>query len=283
MRIAFFNIPAHGHTNPTLGVVRALTTMGHEVIYFSYPAFKEKIEAAGARFISCEQDGTAPVTEKEGAKLGNDLALSVRVLVDTTLSLDSFVCEQIKTFQPDCIVADSMAFWGKAAALKMGVPFVSSTTTFAFNRYASAIMRKKSLKELFALLAAMPKANRQIRRLKEAGYPVKGVLDLIASDDSTSTIVYTSPEFQPCSETFPDTFAFVGPSIRPVSAPFEKTNKRLVYISLGTVNNEQLPFYRMCLEALRGFDVQVVLSVGPKIGIAALGSELRLQHAVRRR
>ena len=54
MKIAWFCIPAHGHTNPTLGVVRELTAAGHQVFYFSFEAFREKIEQAGARFISCD-------------------------------------------------------------------------------------------------------------------------------------------------------------------------------------------------------------------------------------
>ena len=48
-RIVFFSIPAHGHTNPTLGVVRELVSRGHQVWYYSYEAFREKIEAAGGK------------------------------------------------------------------------------------------------------------------------------------------------------------------------------------------------------------------------------------------
>ncbi len=80
--IVFFCIPAHGHTNPTLGVVRELVSRGHRVRYYSYEMLREKIEAAGA---------------------------------------------------------GSMAVWGKAAALKLGIPFVSSTTTFAFNRHSATL------------------------------------------------------------------------------------------------------------------------------------------------
>ena len=53
-RIVFFSIPGHGHTNPTLGVVRELTALGHEVLYYSYKPFREKIEEAGARFFACD-------------------------------------------------------------------------------------------------------------------------------------------------------------------------------------------------------------------------------------
>ena len=47
-RIVFFCIPAHGHTNPTLGVVRELVNRGHRVIYYSYNVLRAKIESAGA-------------------------------------------------------------------------------------------------------------------------------------------------------------------------------------------------------------------------------------------
>ncbi len=36
MKIAWFCIPAHGHTNPTLGLVKELTGAGHQVWYFSF-------------------------------------------------------------------------------------------------------------------------------------------------------------------------------------------------------------------------------------------------------
>ena len=39
MKIAWFCIPAHGHTNPTLGLVRELTSRGHEILYFSFEQF----------------------------------------------------------------------------------------------------------------------------------------------------------------------------------------------------------------------------------------------------
>ena len=260
--IVFFCIPAHGHTNPTLGVVRELTARGHRVVYYSYDDFREKIQSAGAEFVSCNADDTEMhLTKEEGAKIGADLALSTRVLVDTTLALDDAVCREMERLKPDCIVADSMAVWGKAVAKKLGIPFVCSMTTFAFNRYSSQIMRH-GLKEMLTMALSMGKVNRQIRRLQEHGYPVKNVLELTGSDQSVPTVVYTSPLFQPCAETFPKHFAFVGPSIRPKTTEVEKTREKLVYISMGTVNNDMLPLYRACIEALKDTPWQVILSVG---------------------
>ncbi len=270
-KIVFFCIPAHGHTNPTLGVVKELVSRGHQVWYYSYNIMREKIESAGATFISCDDyDMEQKLSAKDSTRVGKDLAFSTKILVDTTLALDEKVCRDMAELKPDCIVADSMALWGKAVALKLGIPFVSSTTTFAFNQHSARIM-KQGLGDLFKMLFAMLKTSKQVKRLKDKGYPVNSILDIIASDDKTHTIVYTSPEFQPCSETFSEKYAFVGPSIRSANEEIEKKRDKLIYISMGTVNNDMMPFYKACISALRDTDYQVIMSVGNLVSIEDFG------------
>lgn len=270
-KLVFFCIPAQGHTNPTLGVVRELVLRGHSVWYYSYRVMQAPIEAAGAVFVPCDgYDQKPELSKRAAAQVGRDLALSLKLLVDSTLALDEMLCAGMARLKPDCIVADSMAVWGKLVAKKLGIPFVSSTTTFAFNRHSAKIIRQ-SPGDLFRLLLSWPRARREIRRLQRRGYPLKGPLDILQNDSETHTIVYTSPEFQPCAETFSEKYAFVGPSIRPAGAPVAKTRDRLIYISMGTVNNDLLPLYRSCIAALGDTGYQVILSVGNAIGPEALG------------
>jgi len=271
-KIVFFCIPAHGHTNPTLGVVRELVARGHQVWYYSYNMLREKIESAGAVFVSCDDyDMEQKLVPKDAARIGKDLAFSTRILVDTTLALDDKVCADMAQLKPDCIVADSMAVWGKAVAMKLGIPFVSSTTTFAFNQHSVAIM-KQSAGEMIRMMLSMPKINRDIKRLQGKGYPVKNILDIISNDDNTHTIVYTSPEFQPAADTFSDKYAFIGPSIRPVTEEIEKTRDKLIYISMGTVNNDMMPLYKECISALGDTAYQVILSAGTTVSMEAFGT-----------
>ncbi len=270
-KIVFFCIPAHGHTNPTLGVVRELVDRGHEVWYYSYHSFREKIESVGAKFVSCDDyDVEKNLDPKDTTRVGKDMAFSIQILVDTTLALDDMVCKDMEHLQPDCIVADSMAVWGKAVALKLNIPFVSSTTTFAFNQHSAKIM-KQSVRQVLAMVFSMPQINKNIKRLQASGYPIKSFLDIIKNDEQTNTIVYTSPEFQPCTDTFSEKYAFVGPSIRPASCHIEKEKEKLVYISMGTVNNDMLKFYKSCISALSDTDYQVIMSVGELVDIESLG------------
>ena len=264
-KIVFFCIPAYGHTNPTLGVVRELVAQGNKVWYYSFNQFQAAIEEAGAIFVSCDGfDQTGNLSAKDGAKIAKDLAFATKVLVDTTLCLDDAIYEDLLKIKPDCIVADSMALWGKLIAKKLNTKFVSSTTTFAFNKESARIMGQ-SILNAAKMIISIPKINRELSRLQEKGYPVNSILEIIANDPNTDTIVYTSPEFQPCAQTFSTKYAFVGPSIRPVMQPFQKKMEKLIYISMGTVNNDLLPIYQSCIDALKRTNYQVVLSIGNQV------------------
>ena len=122
------------------------------------------------------------------------------------------------------------------------------------------------------MLLSIPKTAKQIGRLQRKGYPIHNVLDIIQNDNSTHTIVYTSPEFQPCSETFSEHYAFVGPSIRPAADRIDKIRDKLIYISMGTVNNAMLPLNRRILSALAETDYQLIMSVGEQVSIESFGS-----------
>lgn len=267
-KIVFFCIPAFGHTNPTLQVVKELISQGHQVIYYSYNLLKEKIENTGAKFISCDDyDMEQKLSKEDTSKLGSDLAFSTKILVDTTLALDEKVCTEMKQIQPDCIVADSMAIWGKFIALKLGIPFVSSTTTFAFNQHSAKIM-KQSFGQVVKMIISMGKIQKEIIRLQNKGYPVNNVLDIIQNDENTNTIVYTSPEFQPESKTFSDKYEFVGPSIIPAKSEITKNRKYLIYVSMGTVINKQEKFFMNFIKAFQNKeDFQVIISTGKAINI----------------
>ena len=260
MKIAWFCIPAHGHTNPTLGLVKTLTEAGHQVWYFSFEEFREQIEKAGAVFISCDGYDFEMEAKDNADRVGKDKVFATELLVSSTLALDEMTTRVIGEIRPDVVVSDSVAFWGKLAAMKHRLPYVSSTTTFAFNRYSAKYMQESAW-DIARMLAAMPRINRQLKRLRDKGYPVKSLLDIVQNDNNTNTIVYTSKYFQPCSDTFSDKYHFIGPSMRPVSRPVEKTSDKTIYISMGTVNQNR-QFYRNCINVLAPTGWQVIISMG---------------------
>ncbi|MFC4402912.1 macrolide family glycosyltransferase [Gracilibacillus xinjiangensis] len=271
-RIVFFSLPAHGHTNPTIPVVAELTARGHDVIYYSFHAFKERIENAGAEFIACDEYLPA-LSEKEiNQKAGRDFAALIEMMVDTTIAMEEKICAALEKRQPDCIVSDSLSLWGELFAKKLNIPYVCSTTTFAMNQHTSKLM-KPGIREIIRMVLGMPRINKKIQLLHAHGYHVDHFTSLIQNDNNTDTIVYTSKAFQPMTDTFSNKFTFVGPSIQQSLANHakEKNKRKMIYISLGTVLNQNRVFYQNCIQAFSGSDFDIVMSVGEKIDLANLG------------
>lgn len=264
-KLIFFNIPAYGHTNPTLPVIRELIQLGHEVYYYSFNTFKKEIEATGATFISCDAvDLGMTENEENSERVSKDIVFATQLIVKATLAMDDWITQEVKRIKPDIIVSDSVAYWGKLLALKLNIPYVSSTTTFAFNQHSSKIM-KQSLWNVIKMFFQLSKTKQLLKPLRDKGYKVNTILDIIQNDHKTHTVVYTSKYFQPCADTFSDCYTFVGPCLRQSSHKIKKTRDKLIYISLGTVNNKNERFYQNCIEALKESDYQVIISVGEKV------------------
>ena len=268
-RIVFFCIPAWGHTNPTVEVVRQLTAMGHQVRYYSFAPFREKLEEAGAEVVCCD-DAIPPAPKDLDKKVGRDFAALVEMVTDTTLTLEGKVCRELEEFKPDVVVSDSVCFWGKLFAKKLGIPYVCSTTTFAFNQHSAQLMKPKA-GELLRSLLGIPRIGRRMALLRQHGYPVEKVMDLLQNDNETDTIVYTSRDFQPMAGTFSEHYAFVGPSVPEREEPVPVRSRPLVYVSLGTVMHDRKRFCKNCVTALADMDVDAILSVGTAENLEVLG------------
>ena len=266
--IFFFSLPAHGHVNPTLPLVRELTSRGHRVLYYDVEAFREKIEAAGAQFVPIDAY-MPPAPEDIDRRAGKDFASLIEMAADLTLSLNERVAQDVAEHHPACVVGDSVCIWGKLLARRHGLPFICSTTTFAFNDQSARLMKRQP-GEVLRMLLGMPRMARKLRQLREHGHDAPDVISLIGNDTKTPTIVYTSRLFQPMSETFGDSYAFVGPSVMQ-RYPRRPHDRPLVYVSLGTVLNNAPDFYRSALQALSGMDCDAILSIGDAVDPAALG------------
>ena len=194
-KVAFFCIPAHGHTNPMLPVAAELVRRGNTVRFYSFNEFKSKIEATGAEFISC--DSYLPeLTEKEESGLKSVSTTEMTIQdIRITLAMNDFLRDEFLFFKPDVVYTDSVCFWGKLNAWKYDVPMVVSTSTFAFNQLSSQYM-KNSPRELAGLILGLPKVSRELNKLKAYGFKFKGLFSLIQSDNDTDSVVYTSRRFQ---------------------------------------------------------------------------------------
>lgn len=278
-KVIFFNIPAQGHINPSLPVVRELVRRGEAVICVNAEQIRETIESAGSAFHpypTLPSDVPQIQAVMEQASSGNlvDNALSLMRICEGLLP---FVLDLLRQEKPDYVLHDSLASWGKLGAQALGIPYAASFSTFVPIPGEMPPMNMKLMAGLAAqILPRLPTAWQISRRVKQK-FGVRG-LSLLSALQTTGqiNIVYTSAEFQPDSKKLGPTFRFVGPSIsarpEPSDFPFDQlTSHPVTYISLGTINNMKTDFYRQCFAAFADHPGQFVLSAGKRTDLNELG------------
>lgn len=272
-KIAFLNVPAHGHVNPSLPVVAELVRRGDDVTVFLTRDFQAVVEATGASFREYV-DYPADLLENVN---GNPTVLALRML-DACRAMVPGLVACLRAEGYEAVLFDSMAPWGYISARVAGLPLISSKGLLALHPkilLTSGLLGQIVpffLKNLGNVRRYQAGAKALAREFGVAIPSFSEVLDM----PGDLTVVYTTRQVQPMDELFPD-FVYVGPSLpdQPHESdfPFDQlTGQPLIYISLGTVNNEALAFYRACFAAFGGGPWQVVMSIGRRVDPAALGA-----------
>jgi MGT family glycosyltransferase len=270
-RIYVINQTARGHIVPTLPILRSLIATGHELIVYTGAEFRALIEPTGATYRAYDPP-LPPVVPAP------NLFAFAKQLVDTTAQVLPGLLQAAASDQPDLIIHDSIAPWGRALATLTRTPAVNSTTTFALSPAVVGTTPRFALRLAHMLFTGLPHIaayERQLAALRRRyRLPYWWFNDLI-SNPAQLNLVYTSRQFQPASSFFGRRWLFVGPTLANQTLsqplPFSRDNRRLVYAALGTIFHNNPTFFRSCCAALADLDVQVLLAVGPDLDLATLG------------
>lgn len=267
--VLFINVFGHGHINPTIGLVNELMGRGERVTYIAGEEFKDKIEGVGARFIGYRNfdelgfnNGDISPTQIQPQLM--EIARVYVEIIQIVFSIkDNF----------DYLVYDSLFFVGAEIARILKIPAISSNSTFAvndktnylwsfFTRFGSVIKELLNNSDFAATINFLR---------DKYGIIVPDILSMHKLKSDLS-LVYTSRYFQMNSESFDDSYKFIGPSISDRQEILEpelisKEKSKIIYISLGTIFNKSIEFYESCFEAFRGMDAKIIMSVGMNIEI----------------
>ncbi|MED1559112.1 macrolide family glycosyltransferase [Bacillus paramycoides] len=274
-RVLFINVGSEGHINPTIQVVEELIARGEEVVYFSIEAFRERIEKTGATVRTIDDEKFLQAFLSGGR---NYIHERINGLLHTADLVIPGVLEQIEGEHFDYIIHDSMFGCGRLIAQILKLPAINSCTSFAQDETSFERMLDHLSKNI--PVEINDRINNDFQSLKTGikekyGVEIQSPYEVFCNP-APLTIVYTTREFQPFGDAFDETFKFVGPSI---SAPIAKEGfdytlikeENPIYISLGTVFNEAIDFYKLCIKAFENSNHTIVMSIGSKTKISDLG------------
>ncbi|OPA73044.1 glycosyl transferase family 1 [Paenibacillus selenitireducens] len=274
-RVLFINGGSEGHINPTIGVVQELISRGEEVVYFSIEAYRERIEKTGATVRTFDDQKFIKAFISGGRdyllERINGLLLTADIVIPSVL-------EQIKGEHFDYIIHDSMFGCGRLLAQILKLPAINSCTSFAQTKVSfDNMLEQFSIKVPAEIVKPINDKFQSLTEMVKEKYDVEIHSPYeVFCNPAPLTIVYTTREFQPYGEAFNQTYKFVGPSIssRLTQENFDFTaikGKNPIYISLGTVFNQAIEFYKLCFEAFGNTDHTIVMSIGNKAQISDLG------------
>jgi UDP:flavonoid glycosyltransferase YjiC (YdhE family) len=250
MRFLFTTIPGSGHFHPLVPTARALRHRGHDVAFAASPTFAPAIEAAGF-----EAHPAGPAWVEQFSDPVMQKILAGEFFVDMIrMGMVEGVIRAVKATGADAIVRGSGELGGLVAGAILDLP-VAAASPAAAKSYESMIRPGVA------------------RAAAEHGLDGERVT---AVDFEVLRIDRTPPSLE--------TPGYVAPvnavNIRPepydgggeLPAWFDDLGERpLVYVTLGTVMNGNIPLFRLIADALADQPFEVVIALGHGIPREALG------------
>ncbi|EJL30293.1 macrolide family glycosyltransferase [Brevibacillus sp. BC25] len=279
-RVLYVTIPADGHVNPTVGLVKQLVDNGEEVVYMCSEEYRDRLAQTGAQFRAYQMDeqvsrdlGFYPTQFKHPLHFTDFM---LRGIIEPRIPE---ILTQIENESFDYLIFDSLFGWGGAIlGEKLGIPTICSVTNLAFAEPLSQIVEvfdASDAVDVDALYERVTQTAQSIARICNVTVPA---IEDITRQYGDMKIVFTSREFQPDADKLDDSYIFTGPSItsRPdiPSFPFEKLRSphdKVVYISMGSILTKDVELYKLCFVAFQDIPAQFVLSCGRDTELESLG------------
>lgn len=270
MRILFVNANLYGHINPTLGLVRELSRRGHHIDYFCSQPFKEPVTRNGATWIGYGEaldqfiKTFRPTDRHPFYMLMEYMLMYDEVLIPELLNI-------IGSQHYDLMIVDS--YFGGACFLNriLHLPIVVSHSSFAMSR--TPLPERMLVRGYHPQLDACYQIIQRICSQYKVEEP--SIEDVFISRGALN-VVYTIRAFNNDEGVKPPAYLFNGPSVNRVHdiADIDMTvkgNRKLIYISLGSINTDCINFYRMCMSAFGNTSYYVMMSIGNKCDQSQLG------------
>jgi MGT family glycosyltransferase len=277
-KIVYFSLPAHGHINATVPVMRELVRRGVSVHYYALERFRTRVEKTGAVFhdygprFSLPERGPGPFAS---------LDTVIDALIDLTRVVLQDHLDSVRSLDPSCIMHDSFSPWGTYLAQALNLPEIASVSSIIVNeRIALGGTGAPDLWEAGQqLINKFPGWASALASLKKE-FGVAGIPSpyMLMQAFAGLNLVYTSRAFQPGADEFSEErFKFVGQTVSShvdgPPFPFETLDGRpLLYVALGTLFQGRGSFLRNCIEAFRNSPWQVVMAAGEDLNSEDLNS-----------
>ncbi|MBB2913997.1 MGT family glycosyltransferase [Streptosporangium becharense] len=269
--IAMVSIPAPGHVNPNIEVIRELVARGHRVTYANDPSFAGVITGAGAELVPYAS--TLPMGE--AASWPEDVIAQLDVFLDDAISMLPQLRAAYRNDRPDLFLYDIGGYTARVLAENWDIPVMQLSPTYvAWEGY------EEDMAPMLEQMRKLPGGAEHYRRFDAwlAANGIEGTDSGAFAGRPPRALALIPRVMQPNADRVdPERVTFTGPclSTRPHQEPWVRPERaeRVLLVSLGSAFTNLPGFYRSCLAAfgdLPGW--HVVLQIGKHVDLAELGA-----------
>jgi UDP:flavonoid glycosyltransferase YjiC (YdhE family) len=250
MRFLFTTIPGIGHFHPLVPTARALQLRGHDVAFAASPTFAPAIEAAGFEAHPAGPPWLESLSDRVMQKI-----MAGEFFVDLIrMGMVEGVVRAAKATRADAIVRGSGELGGLVAGAILGLPVTSAAPAAA--KFYEAMIRP-------GVARAAAEHGLDGEQVTAVDFEV---LRIDRTPPSLELPGYVAPPN--AINVRPEPFDAGGE----LPAWFDDRGERpLVYVTLGTVMNGNIPLFRLIADALADQPFDVLIALGNGIPREALG------------
>ena len=246
----------HGHFTGSVGLIRELVSLGHNVTCYVLDEFGERIKGVGARVVvyNVDRDELKKLIPPQYP------AIAINPLIFSRAYDHIFTLLSKDDTKYDYYIFESF-FDIKEMNKVLKIPSDKIVLYCICPIFTDQDLTDPGRKN--GLIYADKKYNLDLHDFVQIHY----------IPNKFKKLILTSKLFHLRSENTDDTCYFMGPFVekRKIDENFKFTkdkNKKLIYISLGTIFNNQEKFFFNCIEAFKDSEeYQVIISVGKFIDI----------------
>ena len=249
-----------GNVSCSIEIIKDLISLGHNVTCYALDQYEEMLKKTGVKL------KTIKIDKSDFKNLPPLLAEKIIYSLKISRFYEGIINDALKSEEKyDFLLVDSF-FDGNELNKIIKSPTVISL-------YFVPIGEKSP----FIELARQKRMESLIPINKKYNLNIRDFISLQFIADSKYKLMFTSKLFNFESNVLDDSFLFIGPCIEEYKPDesfnfIKDENKKLIYISLVPIFDQNIDFYKLCVQAFgNSNEYQIVMNVGAKINIKELG------------
>jgi len=265
--IAFLSLPHPPHVNPTLSIVSVFIRRGYQVTYVTSERFRDRLADLGATVITCQSYDPKDLHHPDGAQWFLGYKKVIKRMFELSVNIFEIALPVLEERPPDVLIYDGAIITGPALADRLKIPQIRTTPMFALDPkcFEHQVTHEKYREELIAARVIFTEFAKSFDPTFLSPTP----------DESGFTVHLIPQVIQPDGNVFGDGYFYAGRCAgeQPFFSAWRPScdcERPLVLISSSTTTLQWSQYYTMCIEALNGLHVHVVLSIGDHGDPAAL-------------